>query len=213
MFRFVADPAANAAGTTPAGWPDWAPIGSALAHPAIRGRLGRWWVGPQDDPAALVAAFAAPRARLLLIPTQDALDLVRRLGIWLDAPRLAGLIRRRDIDVVRTAIGDDGWDFATRRSGLLARPGLALAEAVDRAVPMPDPIDVDCLLRRGAVALGLAIGLAPASALVRLRLRQPLEVWAMLADHCRTDAAGDDAWLAVRRLIRDRAPEWLTWLN
>ena len=212
MLRFVADPAAHVDPDVVMDWPAWAPLDAALGNDSIRGRLGRWLVPDGDDDVAeLARSFDDPRARLLLVPVGDADALIRLLGAWLGASRIAALIRRRDIEAARNAIGDEAFEFATRRAGLMGRPGDTLMAAVDDAVPMVE--DMSLLLRRGAMALGLAIGEVPNACTIRLRLRRPATLWSFVADSCRDDVAGDDAWTCVRRLIRDRAPEWSTWLN
>jgi hypothetical protein len=214
MLRFVADPAAHVDPDAVEDWPAWASLDVALGNDGIRGKLGRWLV-PDDvnDVAELAQAFDAPRMRLLLVPIDDAVVLIRLLGAWLSAPRIAALIRRRDIEAARDAIGDETFEFATRRAGLMGRPGDTLIATVDDAAPMLDDLEPSLLVMRGAVALGLAIGAVPSACTVRLRLRRPASLWKVVADSCRNDVAGDDAWTCIRRLIRDRAPEWSTWLN
>lgn len=206
MLRFVADPAAELDPAAVPGWPAWASLDAALGNPVVRGRLGRWLVADETDMAGLIGAFAQPRARLLLAPAPDAEALIRQLAGWFDAPRIGALIRRRDIDAARQAIGDDAFEFATRRAGLLGRPGAALTTLLDTLGPGQP-------LLYGAVAFGLAVGAVPHGCIARLRLRRPASLWTIVAEYCRDDAAGEDAWTCVRRLIRDRAPEWSIWLN
>ena len=212
MLRFVADPAAHVDPDVVTDWPAWASLDAALGNDSIRGRLGRWLVPDSgDDVGALTRTFEDPRTRLLLVPVGEAETMIRLLGAWLGASRIAALIRRNDIEAARNAIGDEAFEFATRRAGLMGRPGDTLMAAVDDAVPMVE--DMSLLLKRGAMALGLAIGEVPNACTIRLRLRRPASLWSFVADWYRDDVAGDEAWTCVRRLIRDRAPEWSTWLH
>ena len=212
-LRFAADPAADLDPDVVTGWPAWASLDAALGIAGVRGKLGRWLVGDDGDAKELIDAFASPRARLLLVPADEAETLIRLLGAWLDAPRIAALIRRREIEATREAIGDEAFEFATRRAGLLGRPGPKLTATIGSAVPTADAVDPSRLLPRGAIALGLAIGAVPTACATRLRLRRPTSLWSIVAEYCRDDEAGEDAWTCVRRLIRDRAPAWSTWLN
>ncbi|MBS0643364.1 MAG: hypothetical protein JSS43_26170 [Proteobacteria bacterium] len=212
-LRFIADPAAALDPAAVPDWPAWSPLDAVLARPAIRGRLGRW-LAPDDDTVEMLDRLASPPQRLVLIPAEEAVDLVRMLAAWIDAPRIGTLIRRRDIDAVRAAVGENAFVFAERRAALFGRPGAALLAAVDAVTPMADPLDPARLLPRGAAALGLAIGSVPPGTAARLRLRRPAPLWATIVDHCRSDAAASaDAWTCVRRLIRDQAPVWSTWFS
>lgn len=213
MLRFLGDPAAELDQEAMSSWPSWASLDRALDSATIRGGLGRWLVPDDGKIADLISALATPSARLVLVPSADAQQLVRLLGAWLDAPRIVALIRRNDIAAAREAVGDDAFEFATRRAALLARPGAALMETIDSVAPMPDRFEPQRVMPRGAIALGMAIGAMPSGCAARLRLRRPASVWSIVAEHCRSDPANQDAWTCVRRLIRDRAPAWSTWLN
>src|SRR6185437_5370309 len=131
MLRFVADPAAHIDPDVVMEWPAWASLDAALGKDGIRGRLGRWLAPTNsDDVTELARIFERARARLLLVPVGDAEALIRLLGAWLGASRIASLIRRRDIEAARNAIGDEAFEFATRRAGLMGRPGDMLMAAV-----------------------------------------------------------------------------------
>ena len=213
LLRFVADPAADADPAAIAGWPAGAPLDAALGNAFVRGRLGRWLVPDDGNIEGLIDTFAVPAARLALIPHGDAMELIGFLAAWLNAPRLAALIRRSEIQAVRDAIGDDAFAFATTRAALMGQPGALLSDAVERAMPAADRTNPANLPRQGAIAFGLAIGAAPEAVLRRLALRRPAALWSLVGENCREDAAGQDARTCVRRLIRHRARSWSTWLN
>jgi hypothetical protein len=205
-LRFIADPATDPDPAALPGWPEWAPLDAVLARPPLRGQLARWLLADEDDDAGLLAHFARPSARLALIPPADALALMDLLAAWLDAPRIAGLIRRNEIEAAKAEIGEEGFAFAVGRAGLFARPGEALLAALALLAG-------DGLRAQGAALFGLATGALPASARRRLAIRRPAWLWSIAAAHCRDDAAGAEAWACMRRLVRDRAPAWSTWLN
>ncbi len=213
LLRFLADPAADADPAAINGWPSWAPLEAALGSGPVRGRLGRWLIADDGDLTELIDTFADPAARLALIPLSEAMALMAFLAAWLNAPQLASLIRRREIQAARDAIGHDAFAFAASRAVLLGQPGPLLSGAVARAVPPAAPPDPANLWRQGAIAFGLAIGPVPGGVRRRLALRRPTPLWSLVAETCREDAASLDARICVRRLVRDRAPSWSIWLN
>ena len=205
LLRFVADPAADLDPAAAPGWPAWAPLDAALANPPLRGRLGRWLAPtPLEAVREIVEACARPRARLALLPAKEAVSVMALAAAWLDAPRLGGLIRRAEVAAAREALGEAALFFATGRARLMPRPAEALAAALP-AGRAP--------LHAGAALFGLALGPAPEALRARLRLRRPAAAWGVAADHCRDDPAGAAALSAVRRLVREAAPAWSSWLT
>ena len=216
LMRFVADAAsdldaaADGAAAVP-GWPRGIPIAAALRDPRSRGRLGRWLLpGPAAD-AAATAACASPRARLALVPAEDAARLMATAAAWLNAPRLAALIRRADVEAARAALGDAAFAFALRNAALMPRPPDVLLAALGGSdVEAVDP-------RQGAALYGLAMGVLPEPMLDRLRLRRPDALWQEAVRRASAagadEAAGRAAFAAVRRLAREAATPWSSWLN
>jgi hypothetical protein len=216
LVQLLADPAADLDAARVPGWPAWAPIDAALSDPWIRAKLGRWLVGPDGASAGeIIGCCAEPRVRLAIIPAADAVGLMALVGAWIDADRLAALLRRSDIDGVRAAIGAEAFDFALAHGRLLPRPSLALAAALEATLPLGEPVAFDRILRRGGRVFGIALGALPSGFATRLRLRRPAALWAEITAHCenRGEAAAlaEDAFSAIRRVARAAALPWSTW--
>ncbi|MER8982433.1 hypothetical protein [Mesorhizobium sp. M0870] len=206
----IADPAADLDFTIAHGWPEWMPLDIALAEPFTRIKLGRWLLrGQSDQPSAIISACAARRSRLAFLPGQDAVRLMRLAGAWVGASGLTGLIRTSDIAAVRAALGEEAVAFAPQ-AALLPRPTAALMSAIGAC---DIPTAPSALLHCGAAIFGLAIGGIPQMLRTRLRLRRPAPLWAAAVDACRDDSAGEDAFNAMRRLVRKRIPKWSHWFS
>jgi hypothetical protein len=193
--------------------PGGASAARALVSPALRGRLARAIcdVSPTAI-AALVEVATLPRARLAFIPANEATDLMALGTAWSLAPQIGTLIRPRDVRRVREALGEAAWDFAVGRATTIPAVTADLAAAIGLADPMVE-LDRVAELRPGAALFGLAAGPLPQAALDRLRMRRPAAAWSVACAHARFDRVGDAAFAALRRILRDRAPTWSSWLN
>jgi hypothetical protein len=208
LLRLIADPLEDA---DPAMLPTLPVVGStaqALASSVLRGRLARALCDASPEAiAALREAMAQPRARLGLIPVDHAIELMAFGTAWVLGSQLGKLIRLADVHRARDALGDAAWDFAIHRAPTMPGITAALAAAIGFA---DSDTELDRLheLRPGGALFGLAAGPLPKMVLQRLRLRRPAANWAVACDHARSDPAGEAAFLALRRILRDRAMPW-----
>ncbi|WP_445222838.1 hypothetical protein ACKWRH_45655 (plasmid) [Bradyrhizobium sp. Pa8] len=210
MMRCIVDPAADLDVTMASDLPEWIPLDLVQADPFIRVKLGRWLLTAQTkDAPAIVSASHAPRARLAFLPAPDAVRLMSLAGVWTGVPSLTRFVRKADVVAARTILGAGAFAFASHAT-LLPRPTVALMSAIG-ASEMPTAPNV--LLQCGATMFGLAMGDIPQVLLTRLRLRYPAPIWMAVADACRNDGAGDDAFRAMRRLLRMTMPTWSHWFN
>lgn len=213
LLRLIADPLEAA---DPAALPAALPGGAAarlLATPALRGRLARAVCDMSPDAVqALIGLPEAPRARLALVPAAEAAALMALGTAWALAPQIGTLIRLAEVRRAREALGEAAYTFAMRRAPMM--PGIAppLAAAIGLDDPMGELARLEGL-RPGAALFGLAAGPLPEAALARLRLRRPAAAWAAAAAHARPDPQADAAFAALRRLLRDSAPPWSSWLS
>ncbi|WP_456632757.1 hypothetical protein [Bradyrhizobium sp. USDA 10063] len=122
---------------------------------------------------------------------------------------LTGLVRTADVAAARAVLGKEAFAFAAH-AALLPRPTLELMSAISTSEMPTAP---DAFLHRGAAMFGLAIGAVPHGLRTRLRLRRPAAIWMVAADACRYDNAGEDAFRAMRRLVRKKMPTWSHWFN
>ncbi|WP_426441415.1 hypothetical protein [Bradyrhizobium genosp. P] len=210
MMRCIADPAADLDPSMAKDWPEWMPLGPAQADPFIRLKLGVWLLNDQNQAAsAIISAAKAPRVRLAFLPISDAMRLMSLAAAWIGAPSIVGRVRRTDVVAARTALGEDAFAFAFH-AALLPRPTHGLMSAIG-VVELPT--QPAALLRCGAAMFGRAMGCIPHTLQERLRLRHPASIWKAVADACLNDGAGEDAFRAMRRLIRTRMPAWSHWFN
>lgn len=208
LLRFLADGANGADLAVLPGWPDGISADAALADPALRGALGRWLLPTSEaDVAAVAAACDRPRVRLALAPISDLKALIALAAAWISAPALRRLLQRAEVDAARSLLGDQAWQFALNRARLLPHPTTDLLQVVGGEAVSKD------LLRSGAAMLGLAIGAVPGPMLARLGLRRPAALWAQVCTSCHADAQGETAFAALRRLLREDAPPWSSWLH
>ncbi|WP_353642785.1 hypothetical protein [Mesorhizobium sp. WSM2239] len=206
----IADPAADLDFTMAHGWPEWMPLDEVLTDPFTRVKLGRWLLrGQTDEPSAIISAGAAPRSRLAFLPAPDAERLMRLAGAWVGAPGIAGLLRTTDISAVRAALGEEAVAFASQ-AALLPRPTTKLMSALGAS---DIPSAPGALLQCGAAMFGLAIGGIPQMLRTRLGLRRPAPIWATAVENCGDDNAGEDAFHAMRRLVRKKMPTWSHWFS
>ncbi|MCO5966181.1 hypothetical protein [Sinorhizobium meliloti] len=206
----IADPAADLDSTKAHGWPEWMPLDSAQSDPFTRVRLGRWLLrGQNDEPSAIIDAGAAPRSRLALLPSPDAVRLMRLAGAWVGAAGLTRLLRTTHIAAVRADLGEEAVAFA-HEAALLPRPTAELMSAIRASDNPSAPSE---LLHCGAAMFGLAIGDIPQMLRTRLSVRCPAPIWAAVVETCRGDKAGEDAFYAIRRLVRKRMPAWSIWFS
>lgn len=206
----IADPAADLDFRIAHGWPEWMPLAVAETDPYIRVKLGRWLLRTQnDEPSSIISAAAARRSRLAFVPTPDAVRLMRLAGAWVGASGLRGLIRTRDIAEVRATLGEEAVAFASE-AALLPRPTPELMSAIGA---FDAPSVPSALVHCGAAMFGLAIGGIPRTLRTRLGLRRPAPIWAAAVETCRDTNIGEDAFNAMRRLIRKRVPAWSHWFN
>ncbi|MGY3614220.1 hypothetical protein ACVJGD_000416 [Bradyrhizobium sp. USDA 10063] len=210
MMRCIADPAADFDDTRATDWPEWMPLHLAQSDPFIRVKLGRWLIrGQGGEAAAIISAGNAPRTRLAFLPTPDAARLICLAGAWTGVSSLTGLVRTADVAAARAVLGKEAFAFAAH-AALLPRPTLELMSAISTSEMPTAP---DAFLHRGAAMFGLAIGAVPHGLRTRLRLRRPAAIWMVAADACRYDNAGEDAFRAMRRLVRKKMPTWSHWFN
>lgn len=210
MMRCIVDPAADLDPSMAKDWPEWMPLGPARTDPFIRAKLGHWLLNDQNEAAsAIIPAAKAPRVRLAFLPISDAVRLMSLAAAWIGAPSIVGRVRRTDVVAARTALGEDAFAFAFQ-AALLPRPTVGLMSAIDALEPPSQPA---ALLRCGAAMFGRAIGCIPRMLQARLRLRRPASIWTAVADACLDDGTGEDAFAAMRRLIRTRMPAWSHWFN
>ncbi|WFU14890.1 hypothetical protein [Bradyrhizobium sp. CB3481] len=210
MMRCIADPAADLDETMARNWPEWLPLGVAQVDPFIRVKLGSWLLHDRNDAAsAIISAGHAARVRLALLPASDAVRLVGFAAAWAGMPSLVGLVRQVDLVVARSLLGEEAFAFAFQ-AALLPRPTVELMSAVGTSELPTEPA---ALLRCGAAMFGLAMGGVPEPMQARLRLRRPASIWMAAADACRDDSVGEDAFRAMRRLIRKTMPTWSHWFN
>lgn len=206
----IADPAADLDFTMAHGWPEWMPLDTAHTDPFIRVKLGHWLLrGQVDEPSAIISAGAARRSRLAFLPAPDAVRLMRLAGAWVGAFGLTGLLRTTDIAAVRAALGEEAVAFASQ-AALMPRPTAELMSALGAS---DIPSAPSALLQCGAAMFGLAIGGIPQMLRARLGLRRPAPIWAAVVDACRDDNANEDAFHAMRRLVRKRMPTWSHWFS
>ena len=213
LLRLIADPLEHADPEALPGFPAALPLPRALATPALRGRLGRALC--DTSPAALATlreTAQVPRARLALVPAAEAVGAMALATSWMLAPQIGTLIRPAELRAVRAALGEEAYAFALRRATMLPPASATLAAALGLVDPAAEIAGI-AALRPGAALFGLAAGALPEPLLARLRLRRPAASWAIACAHCRTDPAGDAALAALRRLLRDRAPSWSSWLS
>ncbi|MDK1389335.1 hypothetical protein QN219_23470 [Sinorhizobium sp. 7-81] len=210
MMRCIADPAADLDIVIASDWPDWMPLGTALADPYIRVKLGRWLLrGQYTAPSAIISASDAQRVRFALLPAPDAVRLMCLAGAWTGVSSLLGLLRNVDVEAARAVLGEEAVAFASH-AVLLPRPTVELMSAIGASEMPTEP---RALLHCGAAMFGLAIGGIPPVLRARLRLRRPASIWMAAADACRNDSAGEDAFRAMRRLVRKSMPTWSHWFN
>ncbi|MGY4403849.1 hypothetical protein [Bradyrhizobium sp. USDA 3315] len=210
MMRCIADPAADLDDALATSWPEWIPIDFAQSDPFIRIKLGRWLLrGQSSEASAIILAGNAPRIRLAFLPAPDATRLICLAGAWIGASSLIGLVRTADVVAARAVLGEEAFAFASH-AALLPRPTVELMSAISASEMPTAP---RAFLDRGAAMFGLAIGAIPHGLGARLRLRRPAAIWMVVADACRDDTVGEDAFRAMRRLIRKEMPTWSHWFN
>ncbi|WP_135167526.1 hypothetical protein [Bradyrhizobium sp. LVM 105] len=210
MMRCIADPASDLDDALATGWPEWIPIDLAQSDPFIRVKLGRWLLrGQSSEASAIISAGNAPRIRLAFVPARDATRLIRLAGAWIGASSLIALLRTADVAAARAVLGEEAFAFASH-AALLPRPTVELMSAISASGMPTAP---RAFLDRGAAMFGLAIGAIPHSLRAQLRLRRPAAIWMMVADTCRDDGVGEDAFRAMRRLVRKEMPIWSHWFN
>ncbi|MGY4319186.1 hypothetical protein [Bradyrhizobium sp. JR3.5] len=210
MMRCIADPAADFDDTIATGWPEWMPLNLAQSDPFIRVKLGRWLLrGQSSEASAIISAGNAPRIRLAFLPAKDATRLICLAGAWAGASSLVGLLRTADVVAARAVLGEEAFAFASH-AALLPRPTVELMSAISASEMPTAP---RAFLYRGAAMFGLAIGAIPHGLRARLRLRRPAAIWMVVADACRDDSVGEDAFRATRRLVRKEMPTWSHWFN
>lgn len=210
MMRCIADPAADFDDTIAIDWPEWMPLDLAQSDPFIRVKLGRWLLrGQGGEASAIISAGNAPRSRLAFLPTPDAARLICFAGAWTGVSSLIGLLRTADVLAARAVLGEEALAFVSH-AALLPRPTAELMSAVSASEMPAGP---NAFLYRGAAMFGLAIGAIPHGLRARLRLRRPAAIWMVVADACRDDSAGEDAFRAMRRLAGKKMPTWSHWFN
>lgn len=210
MMRCIADPAADFDDAIAKDWPEWLPREPARTDLFIRMRLGSRLLRDQDRGAsAIISAGYSPRTRLAFLPASDAVRLMCLAAAWTGVPSLIGQLRKADVIAVRSVLGEDAFAFAFH-AALLPRPTAALMSAIGASNLPNGPPE---LLRCGAAMFGLAMGRIPDALQVRLRLRSPASVWTAAANACRNESAGEDAFHAMRRLIRKRMALWSHWFD
>lgn len=210
MMRCIADPATDLDDALATGWPEWIPINVAQSDPFIRIKLGRWLLRGQSSEAyAIISASNAPRIRLAFLPASDATRLICLAGAWTGASSLIGLVRTADVVAARAVLGEEAFTFASH-AALLPRPTVELMSAISASEMPTAP---RAFLYRGAAMFGLAIGAIPHGLRARLRLRRPAAIWMVVADASRDDGAGEDAFRAMRRLVRKEMPTWSHWFS
>ncbi|WP_420969591.1 hypothetical protein [Bradyrhizobium sp. B120] len=210
MMRCIADPAADFDDGVAKEWPEWVPREPARADPFIRMRLGGRLLRDQSRGAsAIISAGHAPRTRLAFLPASDAVRLMSLAAAWTGVPSLVGHLRNADIVAARSVLGEDAFAFAFH-AALLPRPTAGLMSAIGASKLPTEPAK---LLHCGATMFGLAMGCIPDALQVRLRLRSPALIWMVAANACRNDSAGEDAFHAIRRLIRKRMTLWSHWFD
>ncbi|GLS33041.1 hypothetical protein SAMN04488498_14612 [Mesorhizobium albiziae] len=206
----IADPAADIDSTMAHSWPEWMPLDIAQADPFTRVRLGRWLLREQsEEPSTIISAGATRRSRLAFLPSPDAMRLMCLAGAWVGACGLTGLLRTTDIAAVRTVLGEEAVAFA-RQAVLLPRPTAALMSGIGASEIPSAPT---ALLHCGAAMFGLAVGGIPQTLRARLGLRRPAPIWTTAVDACRDDNTGEEAFCAMRRLVRKAMPTWSHWFN
>ncbi|WP_074448582.1 hypothetical protein [Bradyrhizobium yuanmingense] len=210
MMRCIADPAADFDDAIVKDWPEWLPRESARTDSFIRMRLGSQLLRDQDREASvIISAGQAPRTRLAFLPVSDAVRLMCLAAAWTGAPSLVSQLRSADVVAARSVLGEDAFAFAFQ-AALLPRPTAALMSAIGASELPNGPAE---LLHCGAVMFGLAMGCIPDALQVRLRLRSPGSIWTLVANACRNDSAGEDAFHAMRRLVRNRMALWSRWFD
>jgi len=209
-MRCIADPAAGFDHAVMKDWPEWLPREPAREDSFIRMRLGSRLVRDQSSWAsAIISAGHAPRTRLAFLPASDAVRLMCLAAAWTGVPSLVGQLRNADVIAARSVLGEDAFAFAFH-AALLPRPTAGLMSAIGASKLPTEPAE---LLHCGAAMFGLAMGCIPDALQVRLRLRSPASIWIMAANACRNDSAGEDAFHAMRRLVRNRMPLWSHWFD
>ncbi|WP_076862065.1 hypothetical protein [Bradyrhizobium mercantei] len=210
MMRCIADPAADFDDAIAKDWPEWLPRDPARADSFIRMRLGSRLLRDQDRGAsAIISAGHAPRTRLAFLPVSDAVRLMCLAAAWTGVPSLVGQLRNADVVAARSVLGEDAFAFAFD-AALLPRPTAGLMSAIGASKLPTGPAE---LLHCAAAMFGLAMGCIPHALQVRLRLRSPASIWTVSANACRNDSAGEDAFHAMRRLVRKRMAPWSHWFD
>ncbi|WP_136626170.1 hypothetical protein [Bradyrhizobium macuxiense] len=210
MMRCIADPAADFDDAIAKDWPEWLPRDPARADSFIRMRLGSRLLRDQDRGAsAIISAGHAPRTRLAFLPVSDAVRLMCLAAAWTGVPSLVGQLRNADVVAARSVLGEDAVAFAFD-AALLPRPTAGLMSAIGASKLPTGPAE---LLHCAAAMFGLAMGCIPHALQVRLRLRSPASIWTVAANACRNGSAGEDAFHAMRRLVRKRMAPWSHWFD
>lgn len=209
-MRCILDPCVDLDHAMAKGWPKWMPLALAQADPYVRVKLGRWLLNDHNGGgAAIVSASNAARIRLAFLPVSDAVHLMRFGAAWAGYPTITGHLLRKDIVAARGALGEGAFAFAFE-AALMPRPTVELLSAIGASDLPSEP---NALLRCGATMFGLAMGSMPDALQLRLRLRHPASIWRVAADASLADSVGEDAFRALRRLIRKAMPKWSHWFN
>lgn len=154
-----------------------------------------------DIPADWFLDFMEPRTRLALLDVSTLQRLAMHLGLAANAKAVAQCIMRPQVQAIKEAYGEDGYQFAVKRAPFLT---------VDCSTLLPEPETVCDLPERihqqGHMGIALCFAQEPK------QLRQWIEL-TLPKEFTRTPDKGaanaDAIWTVIRRLLtKEVAPEW-----
>ena len=165
------------------------------------GRLAVYLAEQIGFSVGLTYRFDDARQRLWLLPGDQLLLLLRRLGLALNAGLVARTIDRRQALRLRQELDPEDRVFVLKRAPLL----VDMAKPAERELPAEDPLPV-VFEAWGLGALSGLLAEAPEGVRQRLQLKLPRYLAPRVGGS--DEGGGEGAWTLARKIVKDMAPQW-----
>lgn len=146
--------------------------------------------------------FDAVPHRFCLLPGPVLAHSAQRIGLALNARRLAAVIDREQVAHLRKELDRADYDFAVNRASLLTGQVDSRPPDLFGREPLAQSFQVSGL--RFLMPLFMD---APAGVVQRMQFKLP-KSQASVFDDAGMAATGESAWLLARKIIKETGPEW-----
>lgn len=172
------------------------------SSPRSEGRLVAYLAGQFGFSLDLNYRFDTVPHRFCLLPGSVLAATVRRIGLALNAGRMAAVIDREQVAHLRRELDPEDYEFAVTRAPLLTGQTDSRPLDLFGSEPLAQSFQISGL--RAVMPLFTD---APEGVVQRMRFKLPKSL-ASVFDDTKTAATGDPAWFLARKIIKETGPEW-----